>query len=98
MGEGLKKTGKVALWIITPTVVLIIVLVCLWAYKKYKKKKQVLDPVKPKEIEAEKSDKKEEAVVPKEVNSDDLSKDVSKVIDDSGKGEVDKESENESTI
>lgn len=38
MGEGLKKTGKIALYIITPTVILLIVLFCIWAYKKYKKK------------------------------------------------------------
>lgn len=40
MREGLKKTGKIALYIITPTVILIIVLFCIWAYKKYKKKKE----------------------------------------------------------
>ncbi len=39
MGEGLKKTGKIALYIITPTVILLLVLVFIWAYKKYKKKK-----------------------------------------------------------
>ena len=45
MSEGLKKTGKVALMIITPTVILIIVIVGMWFYKKYKsnqnKKSQV---------------------------------------------------------
>lgn len=41
MGEGLKKTGKIALYIITPTVILLLVLVFIWAYKKYKKKKAV---------------------------------------------------------
>lgn len=41
MGEGLKKTGKIALYIITPTVILLIVLFFIWAYKKYKKKKTV---------------------------------------------------------
>lgn len=40
MGEGIKKTGKIALYIITPTVILVLVLVCIWAYKKYKKKKE----------------------------------------------------------
>lgn len=38
MSEGLKKTGKIALFIITPTIILIIVLVGIWAYKKYKAK------------------------------------------------------------
>lgn len=43
MGEGLKKTGKIALYIITPTVILLLVLVFIWAYKKYKKKKANVD-------------------------------------------------------
>ena len=36
--SALKKTGKWALFIVTPTVILIIVLVGIWAWKKYKLK------------------------------------------------------------
>jgi hypothetical protein len=39
MKEGLKKTGKIALAIIVPTIIVLIFLGCLWLYKRHKKKK-----------------------------------------------------------
>jgi hypothetical protein len=38
--EIIKKTGKIALYVVTPTILLLIVLATIWAYKKYKKPKE----------------------------------------------------------
>lgn len=38
MNSKLKKTGKIALIIVTPTVIVLLFLLSLWIYKKYKKK------------------------------------------------------------
>lgn len=35
MNKGLKITGKVALFIITPTIILLLVLLIMWLYKRY---------------------------------------------------------------
>ena len=67
MGEGLKKTGKIALYIITHTVILLLVLVFIWAYKKYKKK--AADKITGKErgllskTASENVSEKEEAII-----------------------------------
>ena len=37
--EIIKKTGKIALYVLTPTIVLVVVLLGIWIYKKYKKPK-----------------------------------------------------------
>ena len=38
MNSKLKKTGKVALILVTPTILVLIFFISAWLYKKYKKK------------------------------------------------------------
>ena len=40
MKEGVKKAGKIALWVVTPIVIMLVVYLCIWAYKKHKNKKE----------------------------------------------------------
>ena len=62
MKEGVKKAGKIALWVVTPIVVMLLVYLCIWAYKKHKNKKESklklggkLEPVEVKNDESIKS-------------------------------------------
>lgn len=38
MNDKLKKTGKVALILVTPTIIVLIFFISVWIYKRYKKK------------------------------------------------------------
>jgi len=38
MNDKLKKTGKVALILVTPTIIVLVFFLAVWIYKKYKKK------------------------------------------------------------
>ena len=57
--EIIKKTGKIALYIVTPTILLLIVLVSVWAYKKYKKPKETKETT-----ETETKDEKKAGITP----------------------------------
>ena len=38
MNDKLKKTGKIALIVVTPTIIVLIFFISVWMYKRYKKK------------------------------------------------------------
>ena len=38
MNDKLKKTGKIALIVVTPTIIVLIFFISVWIYKRYKKK------------------------------------------------------------
>lgn len=45
MNSKLKKTGKVALILVTPTILVLVFFIGAWLYKKYKKKPNETDGV-----------------------------------------------------